>query len=356
MIPGWLQQPLFQWLSERTIRYVSPVPGADALTRRVLDQARRDFFVGGPITVHASSPRLMAGMWIAGRETILVDDALDRAAKEVIAAGVSQANRCPYCVDMHVSMAHGARWHAAADLILAGAKTNGANDGARQLAEWALSSRDPGAEAVRRPPFPTRAIPEAVGTAFFFHYINRVVNVFFSDRPLPLPQVLERVRPRLARVFGIALRESVSRPADPGRGLPLLPRAALPRDLAWSKPNARVADALARWDGAMGTVAGEYAPPHTRERLTRAVASWYGEDPPPGTGWLHEALDGLDDSARPWAELALMAAVASYRVPPDLVARVRRTHGNDEAVVAAVAWGGHTAAKRIAGWLRDRPS
>jgi hypothetical protein len=79
--------------------------------------------------------------------------------------------------------------------------------------------------------------------------------------------------------------------------------------------------------------------------------SWNGEDPPLGTRWFADALDGLDDSERPWAELALTAALASYRVPPELVARVRQIHGEDKAIVAAVAWGSFAAAKRIAGWL-----
>ena len=354
MIPRQLQEPALRWMSERTMRYVAPAPGDDPLTRDILSQVRRDFFVGGPITVHALNPALMAGMWTAGRETVLVAGALDRAAKEAIAAGVSQSNRCPYCVDMHVSMTHAAGWHSVADAILRGA-VDGASGERGRFAAWAMSSRDSTSAQVRQPPFTREALPEAIGTALFFHYINRVVNVLFHNRPLLLPGMLEWTRKWLVRMFGVMLRESVSRPAEPGSSLSLLPAAILPPDLAWAESNPLVAKALARWCGVVESAGASCLSETARTAVRRAISDWDGGDPPFGGWWIGDVLAKVGAAERPAAQLALLAALASYRVPPDVVAQVHSKHAGGEAVLAAVAWGSFTAARRIASWLAVAP-
>ena len=53
------------------------------------------------------------------------------------------------------------------------------------------------------------------------------------------------------RLFGYELRETTERPIKAGRALQLLPLAPLPEDMGWSQPNARIADALSRWGGAV---------------------------------------------------------------------------------------------------------
>lgn len=342
--------PVLKWMSERSMRYVSPRPAAAdaALARATLRQARRDFFVGGPITVHAAAPRLMAGMWTFGREAILVPGALDRGTKEAIAAGVSESNVCPYCVDMHVSMTHAAGWHAVADAILGHAAGAGGRRAA--VATWALGTGGPGTVPPHAIPFSPDEVPEAVGTALFFHYINRVVNVFFAARPLRLPAFAEPARRWFVRAFGAALQSSVARPAAPGLALPLLPPAALPDDLRWAAPDDRVAGALARWAAVVEAAAARHLHPEARRAVTSAVASWQGEAPPLGRAWCDDALRGVR-TGRAAGELALMSALASHRVTPSHVARLRQEGVEDEALVATVAWGAFTAARRITGWL-----
>ncbi len=45
----------------------------EPLTRKVLDQALREFQLAPPITLHISDPKLLAGIWSATRETYVVN-------------------------------------------------------------------------------------------------------------------------------------------------------------------------------------------------------------------------------------------------------------------------------------------
>lgn len=54
-----------------------------------------------------------------------------------------------------------------------------------------------GAEAGQRvqldgapPPGPASSMPQIIGTAITFHYINRMVNVFPGETLLPLPSIM----------------------------------------------------------------------------------------------------------------------------------------------------------------------
>ena len=108
MLPETLRNRLFDSLSVKTMRYVTAVPLSEAsgLTRRVYDMIRDDFFINGSLTSRSGVPELLAAIWAAGRETMLVDGQLDRTTKEAICAVLSEINACPYCGDMLISLVH----------------------------------------------------------------------------------------------------------------------------------------------------------------------------------------------------------------------------------------------------------
>src|SRR5262247_1823985 len=116
MLPRTLRFRLFETLSLRTMRYVHAVPRrkATGLVARVYDMIEDDFFINGSLISRSKVPSLMAGIWTAGRESILVDDHLDRTTKEAMNAVLSQVNDCPYCGDMLISLVHAGGNHDAA--------------------------------------------------------------------------------------------------------------------------------------------------------------------------------------------------------------------------------------------------
>ncbi len=89
-----------------TIKYIKPAPhhSSERTIQAVYEQIKQDFgALVEPFTLHSSLPSLLAGVWMACRETEVVGR-VPRELKEAVASTVSRVNKCPYCVDAHTIM------------------------------------------------------------------------------------------------------------------------------------------------------------------------------------------------------------------------------------------------------------
>jgi AhpD family alkylhydroperoxidase len=323
--------------SLRDTRYVRVVPRgrADGLVAEVYRQVERDFsMLAPPVALHSAAPETMAAAWTILRETLLVPGRAGRAGKEAVATGVSAANSCPYCADVH-------------GMTLAAIPAGPEKSGRVALEEWARTSAT-GAEA--SPPFPPAQAPELIGVAVAFQYYNRMVNVFLRDSPFP-SHVPESAKPRARRVLGGVLRPSAKSGPRPGTSLDLLPAAPRPEDLGWARSNAVVADAFARAYAATEAAGARSVPPAVRTLVQRRLAAWDGQAPGLSRSWLEEAVTGLDPADQPAGRLALAIALASYQVDEGLVDAFRRTAPGDDTLVELAGWASMAAARRVSTWL-----
>jgi AhpD family alkylhydroperoxidase len=333
-----------------TIRYLEERRGQPAapLVVEVYAEIRRDFgMVAEPFRVQAPAPPILAAAWAVLREGVLAGQ-VPRRVKEMVAAVVSQTNRCPYCVDVHTSLLHAAGGRAPAWALRRRGADAVDDPELRAIADWAAASRSPGAAILAAPPFGPAAAPELIATAAGFHYINHLVTIFLGDSPFPLggrwlaaPSVLATSR-RFAR--------SIRRQLAPGESLGRLPPAELPGDVSWARPRPEIAAAFASLAAAVDAGAagplGEGAAP-VRER----IEAWDGQDPPLGGHWVRETVAGLPGDDRPAARLALLAALAPHSVGAGDIAEFRAFWPGERELVAVVAWAAFTAARRVAGWL-----
>jgi hypothetical protein len=85
--------------------------------------------------------------------------------------------------------------------------------------------------------------------------------------------------------------------------------------------------------------------------VTSALAAWDGTDPPLGSDWLQRAVSGIDLESAPAARLALLVALAPYRVDDAAVNDFKRNRPSERELVAAAAWSSFRAARRIGCWL-----
>ncbi|WP_410589846.1 carboxymuconolactone decarboxylase family protein [Amycolatopsis sp. lyj-23] len=324
--------------SLRDTRYVGVVPRrrATGLVAEVYRQVERDFsMLAPPVALHSAAPEAMAAAWSVLRETLLAQGVAGRAAKEAVATGVSAANSCPYCVDVH-------------GMTLAAIPAG--PDGDREALEnWARASAAGAADA---PPFPPAQAPELIGVAVAFQYYNRMVNVFLRDSPFP-SHVPESAKPQARRVLGGVLRPPSGPGPQPGDSLKLLPEAPLPQDLGWARPNATVADAFARAYAATEAAGARSVPPAVRTLLQDRLSTWDGQPPGLSRAWLEEAVAGLAEADRPAGRLALAIALASYQVDEGLVDAFRATAEApaDATLVELAAWASMAAARRVSTWL-----
>jgi AhpD family alkylhydroperoxidase len=328
------------------IKYIHPVPPkkAEGLVKPVYYQIERDFGkIVEPFLLHSQLPELLAGAWMACRETELVGS-VPRSIKEAVAAAVSSQNQCLYCVDAHAIM------------LRAG--------GAKKLAEAMEKSKFGEIEdeqtraivnhilGVSGAAFTSAEAPEIVGTAVYFHYINRMANVLLSETPLPSSNRL--LRGGMMGVAASMFSDAVKLPKTTGDSLEFLPEAELPADLGWAKGAANVAGAFARFAKAV-EIDGEYAlPVEVRLLVEEQVSHRIAAKDFTAKEATELAITLHDEALETAAKLTLLSALASYKVDEQVVTAFHKHYPEDEKLLGALAWASFTAARKIGIKLTER--
>lgn len=319
--------------SLKQIRYVTAVPRHEAkgLVADVYDRAGREFgILAPPLALHSPAPEALAACWVLLRETLLVDGRAGRAAKEAVATGVSQANECAYCVDVHRAKLQTLTGPDTAPLAAV-------TDWARHL----TTAGDP----PRPAPFPAEHAPELLATAVTFHYLNRMVRLFLPDSPVPAAAPRAGRGPAL-RIVARAMRPDTGTTVTAGASLGLLPAAPLPAALSWARPEPAVAGALARAVACVDASAEHWVPEPVRELLHAELAVGDGTPPGPSRAWLDPLTDRLAPGQRPAARLSLLLALAPYQITDADVTAFRAGRPGDRELVELAAWASLTAAVR----------
>lgn len=343
------------------IKYIRP--GQRTEDELVWQQILQDFgFVPAPILMHSVVEGLFPGIWMVLRETTLVG-LVPRLTKEAISVVVSQSNRCPFCTDSHEMALAGLK---RADVTSAIGDEDWGRLSDKRLAavlQWVKCQtppyRDGESTQKQEAPFSKDEAPEVIGTMVLFHYLNRVVNVFLKESPLPCPARMPRSKRLLEKLGGWTFSALLTRALEPGRSLPFLPAAELAADLAWARTNSRLADAFSRFDKSLETAAGNTLSSAARDILRNRLADWRGEPPPVNKRWVDEALSDLREHNRLLVRIALLSALAPYQITPSEIEHARDSGASDADLLATVAWGAFSAARRHGQWAeqvrRSRP-
>lgn len=315
---------------------------ADEYTKKIYAQIKRDFgAIVEPMSLHSSVPRLLAGAWMATRET-LITGTVPRATKEVIAASISQANECPYCVDAHTMMLDALGEHDLSGALISAANID--DPKLQSIKKWALSTLSPNSEIVQNPPFSAAEAPEIIGTAVLFHYINKLVSVFLSETPLPSNH--QWLKGSLKRIAGWYFSSSAKRSKIAGESLTFLPDAALPPDLNWAAGSPNVSQALARFSAAIESGGENALSPTVRNCVQDFIESWQGEQPGISRRWVEKATRELAETSKQQGKTVLLASIAPYQILEEDIVRLKQ-----EFLLGAIAWGSFSVAKKIGSWL-----
>jgi AhpD family alkylhydroperoxidase len=309
---------------------------AKGVVADVYRQVERDFsMLAPPVALHSASPDVLAASWMILRETLLAQGFADRAGKEAVATGVSLANECPYCADVH-------------GMTLAAMPSSG---DVEALTEWARASAVAGPVAA---PFSASHSAELIGVAVAFHYYNRVVNVFLSESPFP-SHVPESAKPKARKVLGGVLRPEPGG-AVAGESLDFLPAVPLPADLDWARSNGVVAEAFARAYAAVEVAGARSVPSSVRALVQSRLSTWDGRPPGLSRSWVDDAVATLPEADRAAGKLALVIAQASFQLDDALVEEFLLGGAGDDTLVELAAWASMAAARRISTWLAAGPA
>lgn len=346
MITEMMREPL-----AKTIKYIKPIgyDSAHGLTAQVYDQLQADFIPAPLIALHSPIPELMAGVWSILRESLMAGK-VSRSQKEAVAVTVSKANECPFCVDAHTVLLRATSDHDVADAILQDDHARIQDPQLHALVQWAWTNRTSNPDTAVPPPFSTDEVPEIIGTAITFHYLNRMANLFLGDSllPFPVPSVLKEVTYRL---YAATEGRRIVRRLEPGKSLKLLPQAPLPEELSWAAGNPSVAGAFSGFAKVVEEAGQRALPEPVRSLVNERIRTWNGESMGISRRWVEDAVADVETEFQAAARLALLTAFASYQVDPGVIEVFQSQHPEDAQLITATSWASFAAARRVGEWL-----
>lgn len=350
MLPKKLRFKLFDYMSLKTMRYVHAVPRSKAsgIVKDVYNMIEDDFFVNGSLTSRSRVPELFAGVWSWGRESVLVSDKLDRTSKEAMTATLSAIVDCPYCGDMLVSLVHAGKQHDDAENIFSENEEEITDPVLRKRLTWVRAVATPGASPPAQIPFTEEELPEAIAALMSMADINRFSHVVMDGSPVDAPLGMASLKAMALRIFGSELRATHVRPLKPGRSHHLLPPAPLPEDLAWAKPNPRIAEAVSRYAAAVEREANKIVPENVQRLVYASLKNWRVERMPMSRSWVENEISDLQGSDRDIARLALVLAKAAYQGDEKMYEKVLAISGNEENFIRILNWCTFTASRYFA--------
>lgn len=334
------------------IKYIRPVKpsSADGLVAGVYAQVERDFGrVVEPFQMHSPVPKLLAGAWMACRESELVG-VVPRAMKEVIAATVSQLNQCPYCVDAHTIMLTAAGEGKVANAISKTRYEDISDERVFEFVQWSLATTSPRSELLRYLPFSKQELPEIIGTAVFYHYMNRMTNALLGDSPLPIGQGW--LKSPMKTIASQTFSNAINRAKTVGDSLDFLPKADLPNDLRWAKTSANVARAYASFADAVEEAGEQALPIEVRAQVLEELNEWSGKTSELSLAWSEDAISRFDEATESAAHLAILTALAPNRIDSESILAFKKHFPEDEKLLGALSWASFAAARKIGTWLQ----
>jgi len=332
------------------VQYLVPIKPskANGLVAEVYSQIKEDFGrIVEPFTLHSPIPKLLAGVWMASRESELVGT-VKRETKEAIAASVSQINQCPYCFDAHTIMIRATGKKQIAQKISQKQYERINPLKIRKIVKWTLATLSPTSKELSSPPFEANEAPEIIGTTVFYHYINPLVSIFLGSSPIPIPFFKTQMKKVASQLF----KKAVKRPKKPGASLNLLPFTKLPKDLSWTKESPNISGAYARLSGIIDDLRETTVPKQTQHTVIQYIDNWFGRTPKLDTELLREATKKMKSEIRIATTLALLTVFSPYRITKEIIYQFRRYYPYQQQLLGIIAWASFTRARKIGLYLQ----
>ncbi len=336
------------------INYIKSIEPSKAsgLVFDVYSQLKRDFGkIVEPIALHSIIPELLASNFCAFRETYIIEDKVERDVKDAIATSVSKINKCPWCIDAHSIMLYGLKSTKVAKAIQTGDLDIIDNSKTKSIIEWASSSRSPESMIIKGPRFTKDEAPEIIGTAVYYHYINRMVTVLLNESPLPVN--ISILKGFMKTVAGWNFSSALRKTKIAGESLKFITDFDLNKEFSWANTNKRIARSFAAFKNIDEKLAKEYVPKEVTTMLEDTLEEWQGGDPGLSRNWTEKYVTDIDEHLKPVVRLSLLTAISPYQIDDEIIGSYREFNSNDEALLGTLSWASFLAARRIGKWLGD---
>jgi hypothetical protein len=219
----------------------------------------------------------------------------------------------------------------------------------RSIVEWALANRTPNTKIINNPPFTFDEAPEIIGTAIYYHYVNKMVSVLLNETPLPTKA--SSLKPFMKAIAALKFSTALKRHKKAGESLKFIDSFNLDKDLFWASENQRIAVTFTAHKKIVEKLAEKYVPTEVQTIVIKTIEEWKGEDPGISRGWVEKYISNLHETFKPVARLSLLTAISPYQIDDETINSYKQFNPEDEALLSTLSWASFVTAIRIGKWL-----
>lgn len=289
-----------------------------------------------PISLHAVNPDLLEGIWNILREVVVVNGKMTRIQKEAIGASVSEANRCNYCVDAHTIMLIGLKDKVTADAIVKRSPSIIDDTYLRNLVKWSLETRNFKSVIIKFPPFPENTAPEAIGTAVFFHYLNRMVSAFLG--PTILPVNINFLKGAMKKMAGKMFSGVLARDKQ-HKKFSEQDFGDINDKIAWTTSNSQVNHVFGKYYVLLNELAQKYVPQSVQNFIRQQIEDWDGADQFQ-TKEIDPLLGSVPEKDQDLARVLYVQCFSPHKINASHISKLNNYFGEniEEAILISFAW------------------
>lgn len=317
------------------VKYLGYVkPGkAKGLVKDIYNKANSEFGISAdPFLLHSADEHLLEAYYTLGREVLVVQGEVSRKSKDALATIVSHQNTCQYCVDAH-SISVGAEGDTA--LMKALSENNMAfiaQHPLHSMIDW-FSGKEGQLKISEK------AFAEYLSVFFYFHYTNRMINVFVENSHVPN----NRWKGLYYKMGQWFLKRYTSRWIKPGI---YQEEDADRTDFEWASLIDVTQGRLAHMNGLLSRNINAILAPLPLETLHKFTLGWDGNAVPMGQWWMNDVLSGYEGRARSLMRFALLMMAGHYMITASDIDEARQYLDNVSLLTLA-SWSAFQAAKRL---------
>lgn len=330
------------------MKYLHPISEkkADTLLKSIYREIKASFPgpIAPPYKMHSIDSKLLSIYWEMNKY-VYFSGKMSRTLKDVIAAGVSEVNKCPFCFESHTELLRFADQNL--KTAFRTKNTHLIKDPyAKQLAELSLNINNPDILNSRDVWYHKKDKAEVIGIILMFNYTNILTNIFLNESVIPLPKAFG-LRNMMWKLASPMMKKAFQLRFDQ---VEYKNEKSILKKLDWASDDPIISDCFSRLYLYVEE-ASTFIDDTIKSAVNQRINGWNGENYGLNlNSKINEWIEEDDPQKEQLLRLIYKTCFGSYQVTKNDISAISSKY-EEQQILIIVSWSAVQICKKISIWL-----